>query len=366
MNKTIKRAIGSAMIGLIAAPAFAGTRPQATYLENPSTSFAQALPATAEQKQVDRLLKQLSSNAAKVGKHSDQLEAFARGGPQLHFATHAHELNAAREAINAMAADLQQLRDLRSRALPWQQSLIDRMEPLQAGMARNATNAIELLNAQRPALRYGSSSQQYRDALADLNADAAQARNLISVNLEYAKVREKLNRLDVSGSTTIAKAPDAKDVTTASAKPVKSLEQRVTSELLKLPYYGVFDYMAFDVDRNEVTLTGDVSWPALKQDAERAVRNVKGVERVTNNINVLPVSPNDDRLRLATYWAVYGHSTLARYRLDPNPPIRIIVENGHVTLKGTVDREMDRNLAYLQASSVPGAFSVTNNLQAGS
>lgn len=366
MNKTIKRAIGSVMIGLIAAPAFAGTRAQATYLENPSTAFAQAMPTTPEQKQVDRLLKQLSSDAAKVSKHADQLEAFARGGPQLHYTTHAHELNATREAINAMAADLQQLRELRSSALPWQQSLINRMEPLQAGMARDTTDAIELLNVQRHTFGHSGQSQEYRAALADLNAYARQARNLISVNLEYAKVREKLNRLDSSSSSVIAKASVARDVTTASAKPVKSLEQRVTSELLKLPYYGVFDYLAFDVDRNEVTLNGDVSWPALKQDAERVVRNVKGVERVTNNINVLPVSPNDDRLRLATYWAVYGHSTLARYRLDPNPPIRIIVENGHVTLKGMVDREMDRNLAYLQASSVPGAFSVTNYLQAGS
>ena len=81
---------------------------------------------------------------------------------------------------------------------------------------------------------------------------------------------------------------------------------------------------------------------------------------------MLPVSQNDNRLRLTTYWAIYGQPTLVRYRLNPHPPIRIIVENGHVTLKGVVASDMDRTIAYMQANSVPGAFSVTNNLQIGS
>jgi hyperosmotically inducible protein len=364
MNTSFRRAIGFLMIGALASPALAGTRAQTFGLQGSSSSFEQALPLTAEQKQVDRLLKQLASHSATVSKHADQLDSFTRG--RLHYTTHATELNHARDVINAMADDLQQLRELRSNALPWQQAIIDRMGPLQSGMARNTADAIELLNAQRNTLQHGFQSQTYRDAIADLNEYSSQARNLISVNLEYAKVREKLNRLDAGSSGVTAQAPEERALTPISKKPAKSLEASVQSELLKLPYYGVFDYLAFQVDGNEVTLTGDVSWPVLKSDAERAARNVKGVERVTNHINVLPVSPQDDRIRLATYWAVYGHSSMARYRLDPNPPIRIIVENGHVTLKGAVDSEMDRNIAYLQARGVPGAFSVTNNLQTGS
>jgi hyperosmotically inducible protein len=135
--------------------------------------------------------------------------------------------------------------------------------------------------------------------------------------------------------------------------------------MLKLPY-GVFDYLAIQVDGDNVTLSGEVSWPTLKTDAERAARGIESVAAVTSDIKVLPVSPNDDRIRLATYWAIYGHSAMARYRLNPDPAIRIIVENGHITLKGVVGSEIDRTIAHMQANSVPGAFSVTNNLQVGS
>jgi len=135
---------------------------------------------------------------------------------------------------------------------------------------------------------------------------------------------------------------------------------------LRLPYYGVFDHLTFRVDGDRVALSGVASWPTLKTDAERAAHSVEGVTTVTSDIKVLPLSSHDDRVRLATYRAIYGDLTLARYRLNPHPPIRIIVENGHVTLKGVVGNEMDRTIAYTQANSVPGAFSVTNDLQIGS
>src|SRR5215831_14542002 len=146
-------------------------------------------------------------------------------------------------------------------------------------------------------------------------------------------------------------------------KVSKSLEQRIRTELLKLPYYGVFDHLAFQISGDQVTLSGDVSYPTLKTDAERAVSRLEGVADVRNDVKVLPVSQNDNRLRLTTYWAIYGQPTLVRYRLNPHPPIRIIVENGHVTLKGVVSSDMDRTIAYMQADSVPGAFSVTDKLQ---
>lgn len=150
------------------------------------------------------------------------------------------------------------------------------------------------------------------------------------------------------------------------SKTSKSLEERVRTELLKLPYYGVFDFLAFQIDGERVRLSGEASWPTLKTDAERAVCAVEGVRGVVNDIKVLPVSPHDDQIRLATYWAVYGHAALAPYRLNPHPPIRIIVENGNVTLKGVVRNQMDRSVAHLMANGVPGTFSVTNNLQLGS
>jgi hyperosmotically inducible protein len=92
----------------------------------------------------------------------------------------------------------------------------------------------------------------------------------------------------------------------------------------------------------------------------------EGVTSVTSEVNVLPVSGHDNRLRLATYWAIYGQPNFVRYLINPHPPIRIIVENGHVTLKGVVGTEMDRSLAFLQANAVPGTFSVTNDLKVGS
>ena len=155
-------------------------------------------------------------------------------------------------------------------------------------------------------------------------------------------------------------------VAPVSTKSAKSLAQRVRSELLRLPYYGAFDFLTFQVDGDLVRLSGHVSGPTLKADAEHAARSVEGVGGVTSDIKVLPVSPNDDRIRLATYRAIYGNSTLVRYRLNPHPPIRIIVENGHVTLKGVVGSDMDRTVAHMQANRVPGVFSVTNHLQVGS
>jgi len=112
-----------------------------------------------------------------------------------------------------------------------------------------------------------------------------------------------------------------------------------------------------------VTLTGQVSRPTLKSDAENVVKQIEGVEKVVNQIEVLPVSPNDDRLRMAVYRTIYGHVALNRYALRAVPPIHIIVKNGNVTLEGVVANEADRNIANIQANSVPGVFAVTNNLR---
>jgi hyperosmotically inducible periplasmic protein len=149
-----------------------------------------------------------------------------------------------------------------------------------------------------------------------------------------------------------------------SPKGVERVMKEVHHELVMLPYYGVFDNLLYKVSPDgTVTLLGEVSRPTLKSDAERAVREIEGVERVDNQIKVLPVSPNDDRIRRATYRKIFGHDVLWQYQFRAVPPIHIIVENGHVTLEGVVARQMEKQVAGMQANSVSGVFSVENNLR---
>jgi hyperosmotically inducible protein len=143
-----------------------------------------------------------------------------------------------------------------------------------------------------------------------------------------------------------------------------SLSQKVRHELLMLPYYGVFDDLAFKMDGNVVTLIGEVTRPTLKSDAEAVVKRVPGVEQVVNQIEVLPLSSIDDGIRRAEYSAIYGDPTLStRYGYRALPSIHIIVKNGTVTLHGVVANQADRDLVYLRANAVPGVFSVKNELQ---
>jgi hyperosmotically inducible protein len=148
-----------------------------------------------------------------------------------------------------------------------------------------------------------------------------------------------------------------------SARGRERLERQVRHELVMLPFYSVFDNLAFRVDGYKVTLLGQVTRPTLKRDAENVVKRIEGVESVDNRIEVLPTSPNDDRIRLATYRAIYGHTALNRYALMAVPSIHIIVKSGNVTLEGVVASEGDKNIANIEANSVPGVFSVTNNLR---
>ena len=143
----------------------------------------------------------------------------------------------------------------------------------------------------------------------------------------------------------------------------RRLEREVRHELVTLPYYDVFDNLEYRVDGSQVILSGQVVRPTLKSGAENVVKNIEGVEKVTNNIEVLPLSPNDDRLRVAVYRAIYGHTALQRYSVRSVPPIHIIVKSGSVTLEGVVANEGDRNIANIQANGVSGVFSVKNNLR---
>ena len=148
-----------------------------------------------------------------------------------------------------------------------------------------------------------------------------------------------------------------------SARAQERIEREVRHELLMLPYFGVFDNIAYKVEGYNVTLMGQVVRPTLKSDAENVVKHIEGVEHVDNKIEVLPPSPMDDRLRIQLFHAIYGYEPLQKYALGVQKPVRIIVKNGHVTLEGVVDSEADKNLVNLRANGVPGIFSVTNNLQ---
>ena len=148
-----------------------------------------------------------------------------------------------------------------------------------------------------------------------------------------------------------------------SAKSEDRIIREVRHELLMLPYFGVFDYIAFKLDGETLTLMGQVVRPTLKSDAENAVKRIEGVERVNNQIEVLPPSSMDDQIRLRLYRAIYGEPGLEKYALGVQKPIRIIVKNGHVTLEGVVDSQGDKDLAGIRAKTVPGSFSVDNNLQ---
>ena len=148
-----------------------------------------------------------------------------------------------------------------------------------------------------------------------------------------------------------------------SARSQERIQKEVRHELLMLPWFGVFDNIAYKVEGYNVTLYGQVVRPSLKSDAENVVKHIEGVEHVDNKIEVLPPSPMDDRLRIQLFHAIYGYEPLQKYALGVQKPIRIIVKNGHVTLEGVVDNEADKNLAGLRANGVPGIFSVTDNLQ---
>jgi len=148
-----------------------------------------------------------------------------------------------------------------------------------------------------------------------------------------------------------------------SARSQDRIQKEVRHELVMLPYYGVFDNLAYQVDGSTVTLLGEVTRPTLKSDSENVVKRIEGVEKVVNKIEVLPPSPSDDRIRIAVYRAVYGQTGLDRYALQAVPPIHIIVKNGNVALEGVVANDGDKNLAGIRANGVSGVFKVTNNLR---
>jgi hyperosmotically inducible protein len=149
---------------------------------------------------------------------------------------------------------------------------------------------------------------------------------------------------------------------TFSPKAQARITKEVRHRILMLPDFGAFDNIAFKLNGYDVVLIGQVTQASLKDDAERTIKKIEGVERVVNQIEVLPASGFDDRLRRDLFIAIYRYGPLQHYGVGSNRPIRIIVNHGHVTLEGAVDRQSDKNLAGIRANGVPGVFSVQNNL----
>jgi hyperosmotically inducible protein len=149
----------------------------------------------------------------------------------------------------------------------------------------------------------------------------------------------------------------------AGARSEDRITHEVRHELVMLPLYGVFDNLAYRVDGGTVTLLGQVTRPTLKSDAGSVVKQIEGVDKVDNQIQVLPLSSMDDHSRLAVYRAIYGHPGLDRYALQAVPPIHIIVDSGKVNLEGVVSTQADKDMANIRASGVSGIFSVVNNLR---
>ena len=153
----------------------------------------------------------------------------------------------------------------------------------------------------------------------------------------------------------------------ASAQAGDVATQRIINEvhhqLALLPYYNVFDNLAYKVEGSKVTLLGQVTQPELKSSAGNVVKKIEGVQTVDNQIEVLPLSPDDDNIRRETYRAIYSRPQLEQYQMRAVPPIHIIVKNGAITLEGVVSTEADKDVAGITAKTVPGAFGVTNNLR---
>ncbi len=150
----------------------------------------------------------------------------------------------------------------------------------------------------------------------------------------------------------------------ASNSELSPVAERVRHALVTLPYYTVFDNLEFRVDGSKVTLLGKVVRPTLKKSAESVVKRLEEVTEVDNRIEVLPVSPNDDRIRRDAYISIYGNPHFTtRYAVRAVPPIHIIVDRGDLTLEGVVANQADKDFAGILARGVSGAFSVTNNLR---
>src|SRR5271169_620079 len=172
----------------------------------------------------------------------------------------------------------------------------------------------------------------------------------------------KTNEQSVSSQAPASASQEAAPNPPLSPESLQKLANKIRHELVMLPYYDVYDNLYFRIQGRTVTLLGETPNASTKSTAGNVVKHIEGVDKVINNIEVLPPSPADERIRRATYRAIYSYGPLFKYSHAPVPPIHIIVKNGKVTLEGVVDSESDKQMAGMQANQVPGTFQITNNL----
>jgi hyperosmotically inducible periplasmic protein len=170
-------------------------------------------------------------------------------------------------------------------------------------------------------------------------------------------------RLSAGSSSAAAPLPDKNQPSAATGNSEAALAEQVAHQLVMIPWYSEFDNLQYTVQGNEVILSGEVVRPVVRDEAASAVKRIKGVQEVTDQIEVLPLSSFDDQIRRAELREIYSFPSLQRYGLGTIPSIHIIVKNGNVTLEGEVDNQTDKNIAGLRANGVPNVFSVTNNLR---
>jgi hyperosmotically inducible protein len=164
------------------------------------------------------------------------------------------------------------------------------------------------------------------------------------------------------GGAAVAQAQEG-PATRSSARQQESLAREVHHQLAMLTHYTVFDNIGYQINGNNVTLTGEVAVPVNKDDAQAALKGIEGIGQINNQIQVLPPSPMDDQIRRAEYRAIFSFDNLSKYSFMNIPAIHIIVSGGRVTLYGVVDNQADKDAAGIRANGVPDVFSVTNNIQ---
>lgn len=170
--------------------------------------------------------------------------------------------------------------------------------------------------------------------------------------------------LSLLSASALGLQNDHNDAFTRGPASISKLAQEVRHQLVMLPYYSIFDDLAFRIEGSTVTLLGAVVRPTLKSDAENVVKRIEGVTQVNNQIEVLPLSPMDDQIRRAAVRVIYGDPQIGdRYGNQALPPVHIIVKNGQLKLEGVVANQGDKNLINVRANGIPNVFKVTNDLQ---
>ena len=205
--------------------------------------------------------------------------------------------------------------------------------------------------------KFIQSKKQYQDVKASVDDQIVLLEGTVKVYVEKMNLEKKVKKIkNVDGVRNHVQVQgDVPDVQLQETLANKLRYDRVG--------YGIaFNAIALEVKNGEVTLTGNVHDYPSRDSAIAIVESTPGVKDVTDNIEVAPTSIFDDELRLRLYRAIYGSAVLRKYEIDPQKPIRIVVDNGKVTLYGVVDSALDKQIAGTQANSVPGVFSVDNQL----